>query len=143
MAKKCKERKNAQITSMNHMLWQLEIHAKPIIEHMHEDTHYKICGHTKSLKLRACFHIQIKSAFWCKSMQKHLSPFGIWESPSLFLSLIFFSKTLFSCFDLQNFQRVLVVDSFKNMLGSRNEMVWVPETVIIYDYTIRTSKFAN
>ena len=39
------ERMNAQITSMNHMLWQLEIHAKSIVEHIHADTQYKIYGH--------------------------------------------------------------------------------------------------
>ena len=48
---------------MNHMLWQLEIHAKPIIEHIHADTQYKICGHTHSLKLRAYINIQIKPVF--------------------------------------------------------------------------------
>ena len=39
------ERRNAQITSMNHMLWQIEIHAKSIVEGNHSDTQYKICGH--------------------------------------------------------------------------------------------------
>ena len=43
---KCKERKNARITSMNHMLGHLEIHAKPNVEHIHVDTQHKICGHT-------------------------------------------------------------------------------------------------
>ena len=49
---------------MNHMLWQLEIHAKSIVEHINEDTQCKICGCTQSLKLKACFHVQIKSMFW-------------------------------------------------------------------------------
>ena len=48
---------------MNHVLRKLEIHAKSIVEHTNEDTQCKIYGCTQSLKLKACFHVQIKSVF--------------------------------------------------------------------------------
>jgi len=65
---------------INHMLWQLEIHAKSIIEHINEDTQYKIFGCTQSLKLKACFpcsnQISVLKVFFlsipCKNIWLHL-----------------------------------------------------------------------
>ena len=113
------ERRNAHITSMNHMLWQLEIHAQSIVAHIHADTQYIKFVVTQSLRLRVCFHIQIKPVFqqlfFYQVHAKHPSPFGIQESPSLFSPsrYTFFQKPLLLSFDLQNFRRMLVIVSFK------------------------------
>jgi len=88
---------------MNLMLWQLEIHEKSNVEHINEDTQCKICSCTPSLKLKACFHVQIKSVlqklfFYQIHAKKHLKSFGIWESHSLF-SFLMFPKILLLYFD--------------------------------------------
>ena len=37
--------------------------SKITVEHINEDTQCKICGCTQPLKLKACFHVQIKLVF--------------------------------------------------------------------------------
>jgi len=88
---------------MNHMLWQLEIHAKPITEHIHVDTQYKLCGHTQSLKLRVCFHIQIKSVlrrlfFYQVHAKTSESIWYLGKFFIIFILDIFFFKNLFVVF---------------------------------------------
>ena len=97
------ERRNAQITSMNHMLWQLEIHAKSIVENILRTLNIKFVV-TQSLRLRVCFHFQIKLVFQqlffyhssCKTFE------SIWYSGKSFIIFtpkihIFFFKNPFHC----------------------------------------------
>ena len=127
---------------MSHMLWQLEIHAKSLVEHIIEDTQCKIHGCTQSLKLKAYFHVQIKLVFWklffIKSIQKHLNSFGYLGKPFIVFHSQCFQKSL-CCVLIQSkvsFKNTGCWFFPKHVMSKKNFLFKSQNKLfIIYDYT--------
>ena len=132
---------------MNNMLWQLEIYAKSIVEHINEDTQCKICGCTQSLKLKACFHIEIKSVFrklFFYQVHAKISDF-IWffleKSFMVFHSQMFSKETLLLCSNPKiSFKHTGCWLFPKHVMFTKKFLFKSQKKVIIYNYTNRKSK---